>query len=67
MITLNDSAVIESMPGQAVHRTYQEKLIDKKKGLERELTNVDNALKLLEDHPDVKDVLEALSKVMNRL
>lgn len=38
----------------------------KKQNLEQQLSDLDNAIKQLESHPDVYEVLEALNKVGNR-
>lgn len=47
--------------------SHLEKLQEKKKDLEVRLADINNAIELLEKNPEVKGVLDALSKVFNRL
>jgi hypothetical protein len=64
---MNDLCESPSTPGREIERTYQEKLNDRRTALQKELDDVDNALKLLEKNPEVLKVLDALAKVQRRL
>ena len=56
----------ESMPsltGQVNNPTISERLNQKKRRLEKELEEVNKTIKLFEVHPEVTEVLNALSKI----
>ena len=60
----SDSLTMCAVPKES---SPMDKLRDKKERLTQELQNVNNAISLLENAPEIQKVLEALAKVHVRL
>lgn len=51
--------------GQVARPSVMERLVTEKKMLTERLSKVDSALKALEENPQIAEVLETVSKVIN--
>lgn len=56
-----------SIEPRSMQRSVKERLEDKVSALKNDLEDAENALKLLNENPEVSKVLEAISKVHLRI
>jgi hypothetical protein len=61
---LEKAAAEQMMPGAPRKMTTRDRLEQSKRHLEAELSNVNAALKALDDHPDIDKVLELVSRAL---